>query len=107
MIAVRRPSLWPAACLGAVSFVCLDLGYTAASELRGLSYDPLFWGAVGLIAGPAIGWSTSAAFDAGPFLSATGSSLIAGVALTDAFYGLTVVADTTVPCTGRSPAWRG
>ena len=97
MISLRRPRLLPAAGLGAVSFVCLVLGYTLASELRGLSYSPLLWGAIGLVAGPAIGWATSAAFDPRPFLRAMGSSLIAGVAITDLVYGLTVVADTTSP----------
>jgi hypothetical protein len=97
MISARRTSLLRAACLGAVSFVCLVLGYTIVSELRGLSYSPFLWAAVGLVAGPAVGWSTSAAFDRRPLLSAVGSSLIAGVAITDAVYGLTVVADTTSP----------
>jgi hypothetical protein len=97
MISIRRPSLLPAAGLGAVSFLCLVLGYTFVSEVRDLSYSPLFWGAVGLVAGPAAGWSTSAAFDRRPLLDAVGSSLIAGVAITDAVYGLTVVAGTTSP----------
>jgi hypothetical protein len=97
MISLRRPSLLLAACLGAVSFVCLVLGYTFVSELRGLSYSPLLWGAVGLVAGPVVGWSTSASFDPRPPLSTVGSSLIAGVAITDSVYGLTVVADTTSP----------
>ena len=96
-IAARRPRLGAAAVLGAVSFVCLVLGYTFVSELRGMSYSPAFWGAVGLVAGPAVGWATSAALDPRPLLSAVGSSLIAGVAVTDAVYGLTVVADTTSP----------
>lgn len=97
MISLRRPRLLPAAWLGAVSFVCLVLGYTLVSELRGLTYSPLSWGAVGLVAGPVIGWSTAAAFDSRPFLRVLGSSLLAGVAITDAVYGLTVVADTTSP----------
>lgn len=97
MILVARLRLLPAAFFGAVSFVCLVLGYTFVSELRGLSYSPALWGAVGLLVGPVVGWSTSATFDARPILSVSGSSLIAGVALTDAGYGLTVVADTTSP----------
>jgi Family of unknown function (DUF6518) len=97
MILVARLRLLPAACLGAVSFVCLVLGYTFVSELRGLSYSPALWGAVGLVVGPVVGWSTSAAFDARPFLSVLGSSVIAGIAITDAVYGLTVIADTTSP----------
>ncbi len=61
LILASCPRLLPAACLGAVSFVCLVLGYTFASELRGESYDPTFWGAIGLLVGPAVGWSASAA----------------------------------------------
>lgn len=97
MISLRRPGLLSATCLGAVSFICLVLGYTLVSELRGLSYSPLLWGAVGLVAGPAVGWATSASFDPRPLLSTVGSALIAGVAIADSVYGLTVVADTTSP----------
>jgi hypothetical protein len=97
MISVARLRLLPAACFGAVCFVCLVLGYTFVSELRGLSYSPARWGAVGLLVGPVVGWSTSAAFDVRALLSVLGSSLIAGIAITDAVYGLTVIADTTSP----------
>lgn len=97
LIAVARLRLLPAAVLGAASFVSLVLGYTLVSELRGLSYSPVFWGATGVLAGPIVGWSTSAALDRRPLLGAVGSSLIAAVLLTDAIYGLTVVADTTSP----------
>jgi hypothetical protein len=97
MISVARLRLLPAACFGAVSFVCLVLGYTFVSELRGLSYSPALWGAVGLLVGPVVGWSASAAFDASALLNVLGSSLIAGIAITDAVYGLTVIADTTSP----------
>lgn len=97
LISIPQLRLLPAACLGAVSFVCLVLGYTFVSDLRGLTYNPAFWCAVGLIAGPAVGWSTSASFDARRLLNVLGSSLIAGIAITDAVYGLTVVSDTTSP----------
>jgi hypothetical protein len=97
MIALAHLRLLPAAWFGAVSFVCLVLGYTFVSELRGLSYSPALWGVVGLLVGPVVGWSTSAAFDARPLLSVLGSSLIAGIAITDSVYGLTVIADTTSP----------
>ena len=97
MISVARPRLLTAACLGAVSFVCLVLGYTIVAELRGLSYSPAFWVAVGLVAGPVVGWSTSAAFDGRRLLNVLGSSLIAGIAITDAVYGLTDIADSTSP----------
>lgn len=95
VIAVSRLRLLPAALLGAVSFVCLVVGYTVVSELRGLSYSPAFWGAIGLVAGPAVGWSASAAFNTRQLLSAVGSSIIAGIAINDAVYGLTVIDGTT------------
>jgi hypothetical protein len=97
MISISRLRLLSAALLGAVSFVCLVLGYTFASDLRGLTYNPASWCAVGLVAGPAVGWSTAASFDARRLLNVLGSSLIAGIAMTDAVYGLTVVSDTTSP----------
>lgn len=97
MISIPHPRLLPAACLGAASFVCLVLGYTFVSDLRGLTYNPAFWCAIGLVAGPAVGWSTAAAWDARRLLNVLGSSLIAGIAITDAVYGLTVVSDTTSP----------
>ena len=43
LVAAARPSLVGGAVLGVVSFVSLVLGYTIGSELRGLTYDPLFW----------------------------------------------------------------
>jgi hypothetical protein len=97
MISAPRLRLLPAVFLGAVSFVCLVLGYTGVSELRGLSYSPALWGAVGLVAGPIVGWAASASFDSRAFLNVLGSSLIAGIAITDTVYGLTVIPDTTSP----------
>lgn len=97
LIAAARVRPLAAAVLGAASFVCLVLGYTLVSELRGLSYSPVFWGAIGLVAGPVVGWSTATALGRKPVLSALGSSLIAGILVTDAVYGLTVIADTTSP----------
>src|SRR3954447_24502916 len=76
MILAARLRLLPAAFFGGLSFVCLVLGYTFVSELRGLSYSPELWSAVGLLVGPVVGWSASAAFDARPVLSVVGSSLI-------------------------------
>jgi hypothetical protein len=73
------------------------LGYTVASELRGLSYDPVFWGAVGAVAGPVVGLAASAMVGREPRGSAVGSALVAAVLISDAVYGLTVVADTTSP----------
>lgn len=94
---LARPGLVLGAILGAASFVLLVVGYTVASELRGLSYDPLFWSLVGIVTGPIIG--ACAAAVRGPRLpaAAVGSGVLAAVLMVDAIYGLTVVADTTSP----------
>lgn len=92
-----RPTLRRGAVLGAVSFVCLVLGYTVASELRGLAYDPTLWGAVGLVTGPFIGAAAAGAASTRSLPVALGSGVLAGVLVADGIYGLTVVADTTSP----------
>ncbi|XGX80580.1 hypothetical protein LQK93_03420 [Terrabacter sp. BE26] len=43
VVAAARPTLAWGAALGAASFVSLVLGYTIASELRGLTYNPVLW----------------------------------------------------------------
>ena len=92
-----RPTPRRGAVFGAVSFVCLVLGYTFASELRGLAYDPTLWGAVGLLTGPFIGAAAAGAASTRPLPVALGSGVLAGALVADGIYGLTVVADTTSP----------
>lgn len=85
---------WQAAVLGAASFVLLVLGYTLASELRGLVYRPLLFGVVGVVVGPFVG--VVAAWLRRPGTrAALGTALLAGVGVGDGVYGLTTVADTT------------
>jgi hypothetical protein len=85
-----------AAVLGAVSFVLLVLGYAVASQLRGLWYDPLFFSAVGLAAGPLVGIAASWLRATG-VRAALGTALLAGIGVGEAVYGLTVVRETTSP----------
>ena len=92
-----RPTLRWGAVFGAVSFLCLVLGYTLASELRGLAYDPTLWGAIGLVTGPFIGAAAAGAASTRSLPVALGSGVLAGVLVADGIYGLTVVADTTSP----------
>ena len=92
-----RPTLRWGAVFGAVTFVCLVLGYTLASELRGLAYDPTLWGAIGLVTGPFIGAAAAGAASTRSLPVALGSGVLAGVLVADGIYGLTVVADTTSP----------
>jgi len=85
-----------AAVLGAFSFVLLVLGYSAASELRGLFYNPIMFSAVGVVVGPFVGLAAS-------WLRVTGTraalavALLAGIGIGESIYGLTVVRETTSP----------
>ena len=97
MIVAVRPAVAAGAVLGVVSFVSLVLGYTVASELRGLAYDPLFWSVVGLVAGPFVGAAAAAVVGGHAVRAALGAGALAGVLVADGIYGLTVVGDTTSP----------
>jgi hypothetical protein len=98
VVAAVRPSLPEGALLGVVAFVAMVLGYTFASELRGLSYSPLRWGLIGVLAGPFIGASAAALVSRGRApLAAAGAGILGGVLVADGIYGLTVVDDTTSP----------
>jgi uncharacterized protein DUF6518 len=98
LVAAVRPTTSRGAALGIASFVCLVLGYTLASEARGLSYDPTFWVVVGVLGGPFVGAAAATLRGRRPMPdAAVGSGLLAGVLAADATYGLTVVADTTSP----------
>jgi hypothetical protein len=97
VVMARRPSLRWGAVLGTVGFVCLVLGYTLASELRGLTYDPTLWGVIGLLSGPFVGAAAAGAAGTRTPPVALGSGVLAGVLVADGIYGLTVVADHTSP----------
>lgn len=97
VVMASRPTLRWGAVLGAVSFVCLVLGYTLGSELRGLAYDPTLWGAIGVVTGPVIGAAAAGTASTRSVPVALGSGVLAGVLVADGIYGLTVVADTTSP----------
>lgn len=90
---LRLPPRWAAAG-GALSFVLLVVGYAAVSTWRGHYYSPLLWGALGLLAGPFVGVAVTWLRDRG-VRSALGAGLLSGIALGDAYHGLTVIADTT------------
>lgn len=97
LVAAARPSLPVGAVLGVVSFVTLVLGYTAASELRGLTYSPVLWGAVGVVAGPFVGAAAATLVGRRALLAGVGAGALAGVLVADGIYGLTVVDQTTSP----------
>ncbi|MGW6131188.1 DUF6518 family protein [Cellulomonas sp. NPDC055163] len=83
-----------AAVLGAASFVLLVLGYSAGAHLRGLFYDPTFFGVVGLVVGPVVGVAAAWLRERG-LRAALGTAALAGVGVGEAVYGLTVVVGTT------------
>ena len=97
MVGVVRPPVALGAVLGVLSFVSLVLGYTVASEVRGLSYDPLFWSVVGVVAGPFVGAAAAALVGRHVIGTALGAGALAGALIADGIYGLTVVAGTTSP----------
>ena len=97
LVCAARPSLTLGAVLGVASFVCLVLGYTVASELRGLSYDPVLWSVVGIIAGPFVGAAAAAVVGSRAVHAALGAGALAGVLIADGIYGLTVVDSSTSP----------
>ncbi len=84
------------ALLGAIGFVGLVLGYTLASELRGLSYNPVFFGVVGVVVGPFVGVAASW-LRRREWRAAAGVGLLSGIAVGEALYGLTAVSETTSP----------
>ena len=92
-----RPPVALGAVLGMLSFVSIVLGYTVASEVRGLSYDPLFWSVVGVVAGPFVGAAAAALVGRHVIGTALGAGALAGALIADGIYGLTVVAGTTSP----------
>ena len=91
----RVPARW-AVVLGAVSFVLLVVGYSIASQLRGLYYNPMMFGVIGVVAGPFVG-GAAAWLREREFRGALGVALLAGIGLGEGAYGLTVVGDTTHP----------
>ena len=97
MVGVVRPPVALGAVLGMLSFVSLVLGYTVASEVRGLSYDPLFWSVVGVVAGPFVGAAAAVLVGRHVIGTALGAGALAGALIADGIYGLTVVAGTTSP----------
>lgn len=81
--------------LGALSFILLTVGYSAAAELQDLYYDPTLFALVGVFVGPFVGIAATWLRSASLWRAVAGTVLLAGIAVGEAVYGLTVVADTT------------
>lgn len=94
LVGAARPSTRVGAVLGAVSFVSLVLGYTAVSTARGYYFSPVFWSLIGVLAGPFVGVA-SAWLRTTRWRKMSGAGLLAGIAVGEGIYGLTVVRATT------------
>lgn len=95
LVAAARPTLPWGAALGGASFVSLVLGYTIASDLRGLFYSPLLWCVVGVLAGPFVGGAAAAVVRSHNLQAALGAGALAGVFFADGIYGRTVIGSST------------
>jgi hypothetical protein len=84
------------ALLGAVSFVLLTQGYSWAAALDGLYYNPLLFSIIGVLVGPFVGLAACWLRQRG-LRGALATAALAGVAVGEGIYGLTVVAATTNP----------
>ena len=85
------------ALLGALAFAGLTVGYGMISTARGFFFDPSFWVAVGLVAGPVVGAAVALARLGSDRTTAIARGLLIGLVAGDGIYGLTVVAETTGP----------
>ena len=94
LIALTRLRPGWSALAGTGGFLGMVIGYTVASALRGLYYNPMLFGVVAVVAGPFIGVATAwlRSSDWRPHL---GSGLLAGILVGESVYGLTAIRATT------------
>lgn len=92
-----RSSPGATALLGAIAFAGLTLGYGMISSARGFAFDPTFWVAVGLVAGPIVGAAVSFGRNGDDGVGSICRGLLIGIVAGDGIYGLTMVAETTGP----------
>jgi hypothetical protein len=97
LLAWARVPAAPAAVLGAASFALLTVGYAVSADLQDLYYDPTLFVLVGVVVGPFIGVATSWLRSDSTWRTATGTALLAGIGVGEAWFGLTAVSDTTSP----------
>lgn len=84
------------ALLGAVSFVLLTLGYSWAAALSELYYNPMLFSTIGVLVGPFVGLAACWLRERG-LRGALATAALAGVAVGESIYGLTIVAGSTSP----------
>ncbi|MCU1406243.1 MAG: hypothetical protein JWQ43_2546 [Glaciihabitans sp.] len=94
MVAACRARTLPFAVYGAVSFVMLVLGYQVVSGLRGFPTSETLFLIAGILVGPFVGIAASWLNRDG-WRAMIGCGVLAGIAIGEGVYGLTLVADTT------------
>lgn len=96
VVVVARRGTRLSALLGMLSFVALPVGYSLVSDWRGYPFDPDFWAAVGVVAGPFVGAAAANLRSRGRRL-ALAAGLLAGILIGEALHGFLVVIDTVGP----------
>ena len=84
--------------LGPIALAAMLAGYDLATVVRGFPVSRstiLFWGLAAVVAGPVLGVGAAWARGDDPRRIALGVGPLAGILVGEAFYGLTVVAETT------------
>jgi hypothetical protein len=87
-----------AAALGALALATMLAGYALATQLRGFPVGPsllLFWGVASIVVGPALGAGAAWVRGTDRLRATAGGALVAGILIGEAFYGLTVIDDTS------------
>jgi hypothetical protein len=97
LVVLAGPRVAVGAGLGAASFVCLVLGYTAASHLRGFAYSPASWILVAVIAGPVVGAAAAALRGPARRSAVLGGLTLAAILVADGVRGLVVLGGSTSP----------
>lgn len=86
--------LGASAVAGALGFTLLVVGYSVASHLNGLYYNPIPWTVVGLVAGPCLGAAVSL-LHSSQLGRAAGAGFLASIGIGDGLHGYATVRDTT------------
>ena len=97
LVVLAAPRVAVGAGMGAASFVCLVLGYTVASHVRGFAYSPTSWLLVAVLAGPVVGAAAAALRGPSRRLAVVGGLTLAVILVADGVRGLVVLGASTSP----------
>jgi Family of unknown function (DUF6518) len=95
LVWLTRVRLAPAAILGAISFVTLNIGYVVVSVARGFPTGWILWSVIGLIAGPVVGIAAAALHLQNKNFVAIGAGVLGGILIGDSIRGFLIVLQST------------